>query len=88
VTFGGWYDPERGWTMRGAYEPFAEEWAILTGATDVVIAYAASCLSVDVPRDAVEHVLAGKPLDEAVVARIAAGRTLESLQADLDEIVY
>jgi hypothetical protein len=88
VTFGGWYEPERGWTLRGTLEPFAEELAILTGAADVVRAYVASYFAVDVPLDAIEHVLAGKPLDESLVARIAAGRSLESLRDDLDEIGY
>jgi len=33
-------------------------------------------------------VLAGRALDDALVARIAAGRTLASLEADLAEIGY
>ncbi len=88
VTFGGWFEPERGWTMRGTLEPFAEELAILTGASDVVRGYLASYFEVDVPLDAIEHVVAGRPLDDALVARIAEGRSMESLTSDLDEIGY
>ena len=88
VTVGGWYDPARGWTLRGHIEPFAEELAILTGATDVVRAYTASYFEVDVPADAIEHLLAGAPLDASTVARIADGRSIESLRGDLDEIGY
>jgi hypothetical protein len=88
VTFGGWYEPARGWTLRGTLEPFHEELSILTGAAEVYRAYAASYFEIDVPLDAIEHVLAGKPLDAALVARVAPERSLESLQADVEEIGY
>ncbi|MBM4360073.1 MAG: hypothetical protein FJ096_18360 [Deltaproteobacteria bacterium] len=88
VTFGGWYEPERGWTLRGTLEPFTEELSILTGATAVVHAYLASYFEVDVPLDAIEHVVAGEPLEDALVRRLAAGRSSESLRSDLDEIGY
>jgi hypothetical protein len=88
VTFGGWYEPERGWTLRGNLAPFAEELSILTGAADVVRSYAASYFEVDVPIDAIEHVLASKTLDASVLSRIAAERSLESLRLDLEEIGY
>jgi hypothetical protein len=88
VTFGGWYAPDSGWVLRGHLAPFTEELAILTGATDVVRAYIASSFEVDVPADAIQHLLDGRPVTAELVARIAAGRTLQSLQADLDEIGY
>jgi hypothetical protein len=88
ITFGGWYEPRHGWTLRGTLEPFHEELSILTGAAEVYRAYAASYFEVDVPLDAITHVLTGNPLDAALVARIAPERSLESLQGDLEEIGY
>ena len=88
VTFGGWYAPDGGWTLRGPLEPFQEELAILTGAAEVYRAYAKSYFEFDIPLDAITHVLAGMPLDASLVSRIAPGRSLESLRADLDEIGY
>lgn len=88
VTFGGWYAPERGWTLRGLLDPFREELEILTGAAEVYRAYAASYFEVDVPLDAIAHILAGAPLDASIVARIAADRSMERLRGDLEEIGY
>lgn len=88
VTFGGWFEPGRGWTLRGNLAPFAEEISILTGDVAVVRAYIASYFEVDAPADAVEHVLAGRPLDAVTVARLSAGQSLEALGPDLREIGY
>lgn len=88
VTFGGWYAPDGGWTLRGLLDPFREELEILTGVAEVYRAYAASYFEVDVPLDAIAHVLAGMPLDTSIVSRIAVERSMESLRGDLEEIGY
>lgn len=86
VTFGGWYDPASGWTLRGNPEPMKEELAILAGDPEVYRAYAQAYFEVDVPVDAVAHVLALRPLDAATLAAISRERILESLEDDLAEI--
>jgi hypothetical protein len=88
VTFGGWYEPGRGWTLRGNLAPFAEELAILTGATEVVRAYVASYFEVDLPPEPIAHLLRGSPIDASWVAQVAPDRAFASLQDDLDEIGY
>jgi len=63
VTFGGWHDGKT-WTLRGnATGPMQEQLEILTGDPEKYRAYAASYFEVDVPSDAIAHVLAGKKLD-------------------------
>jgi hypothetical protein len=49
-------------------------------------AYAADYFEVDLPVDAIAHVLAGKKLDAKLVKRITADRTLADLKDDLAEI--
>jgi hypothetical protein len=88
VTFGGWHEPGSGWTLRGNAKPLAEEMTILTGDPEAYRSYAASYFEVDVPLDAIAHVLAGRSLDAALVSRVAEGRTLASLKNDLKEIGY
>lgn len=50
--------------------------------------YVSQVFEVDVPLDAIAHVLAGKPLDAKLVARVSEERTLAELRADLAEIGY
>jgi len=86
VTFGGWYEPATGWTLRGNPEPMKDELSILTGDPEVYRGYAKAYFEVDVPEEAIAYVLAGKTLDASLVASIAPDRTLESLEEDLEEI--
>ncbi len=87
VTWGGWHDDGR-WALRGDMKPLEEELARLSGAPEAYRTYAAEYFEEEVPLNAIAHVLAGKPLDATLVSRIAKGRTLASLQADLKEIGY
>jgi hypothetical protein len=86
ITYGGWYD--RAWTLRGNAKPLADELAILGGDPAAYRRYAADYFEVDVPLDAIAHVLAGKKLDAKLVARISDERTLAELRSDLAEIGY
>jgi hypothetical protein len=88
VTFGGWYDPAQGWTLRGDLAPFSEELAILSGSAEVAQAYVASYFEVALPLAPIEQLLRGAPLDAALVAQIAPDRSMESLQGDTDEVGY
>lgn len=64
------------------------ELAILTDDPEAYRAYAADYFEVALPLDAIAHVLAGKPLDDAILAELASERTLEELEADRVEIGY
>jgi hypothetical protein len=88
VTFGGWHDGTT-WTLRGnAIAPIQGELEILTGDPEKYREYAADYFGVDLPADAIAHVLAGKKLDAKLVKRITSERTLADLKADLAEIDY
>jgi hypothetical protein len=88
ATFGGWHDGTK-WTLRGnATGPMQEQLEILTGDPEKYRAYAASYFDVDVPSDAIAHILAGKKLDAKLVKRITTERTLADLKSDLAEIDY
>jgi hypothetical protein len=88
VTFGGWHERGSGWVLRGSTEPLPQELTTLTGEAEAYRSHAASYFEADVPLEAIEHVLAGRPLDAAIVSRVGAGRTLGSLKNDLREIGY
>ncbi|GEM_PF-1360023 len=87
VTFGGWHDGTS-WTLRGNAKPMKEQFEILTGDPEKYRAYAADYFEVDVPLDAIAHILAGKKLDAKLVKRITTERTLADLKDDLAEIAY
>ncbi|MBX3209793.1 MAG: hypothetical protein KF764_32465 [Labilithrix sp.] len=87
ITFGGWHDGTT-WTLRGNGTPMAEELAILSGDPEAYHAYAADYFEVQLPLDAIAHVLAGKSLHAALVARLSTERTLAELEDDLAEIAY
>lgn len=87
VTFGGFHDGES-WTLRGNAKPMKEELEILTGDPATYRAYAREYFEAKVPLDAIAHVLAGKKLTAALVARISTERTLAELADDLSEIGY
>lgn len=88
VTFGGWRDGTT-WTLRGnATGPMQEQLEILSGAPEKYRAYAADYFEVDVPLDAIAHVLAGKDLDDELLKRIGSTRALAELKDALAEIAY
>ncbi|MBA3541662.1 MAG: hypothetical protein H0T79_18755 [Deltaproteobacteria bacterium] len=87
LTFGGWHD-HTAWTLRGNATPLGDELAILGGDPRAYRAHAAGYFEVDVPLAAIAHVLAGKRLDAALIARISEDRTLAELASDLAEIGY
>jgi hypothetical protein len=87
VTFGGWHDGTS-WTLRGNAKPMKEQLAILTGDPEKYRTYAADYFEVDLPLDAIAHVLAGNKLDAKIVKRITTDRTLADLKHDLAEIAY
>ena len=87
VTFGGWHDGET-WTLRGNTKPMRDELEMLIGAPAAYRAYVAAYLDVDVPADAIAHVLAGNKLDAKLVGRITTERTIAELKDDLAEIDY
>jgi hypothetical protein len=87
ITFGGWHDGST-WTLRGNAKPMKEELAMLTGAPKLYRTYASIVHSAKVPLDAIAHVLAGKKLDAAVVAKINPEATLADVKSELAEIGY
>lgn len=87
VTWGGWHDGTA-WTLRGDGKPMTEELAILAGGAKAYQAYAAEYFEVKVPLAAITHVLAGKPLTQAIVAKVTTERTLKDLRDDLTGIEY
>jgi hypothetical protein len=87
VTCGGWHDGTA-WTLRGNTQPMREQLEILSGDPEKYCAYAAEYFEVDLPVDAIAHVLDGKKLDAKLVKRITTKRTLADLKADLAEIGY
>lgn len=87
VTFGGWHDGTT-WTLSGNAKPMREELEMLTGDPAAYRKYVADYLELDVPVDAIAHVLAGHKLDARLVNRITTERTLAELKGDLAEIDY
>lgn len=87
VTFGGFHDGTS-WTLRGDEGPMAEDLAILSGSAEAYRAYAEGHFEVELPLDGIEHVLAGKPLDAALLYRLGSERTMRDLETDLAEIAY
>jgi hypothetical protein len=65
-----------------------DELAMLTGAAERYCNHAREYLDLEVPADAVAHVFAGMPLDEALLGKLESTRTLAELAADLGEIGY
>jgi len=89
TSYGGWFDTA--WTIRGAKKlgrVMRHHLAILDGQAKTYRKYAASYFNATVPLDAIEHVYAGKRLDQALVARIDPDRQLADLKLDLAEIGY
>jgi hypothetical protein len=89
TSYGGWYD--KAWVIRGApklKKVMAEHLGVLGGDPKRYKAHAKAYFEVDVPLDAIAHVLAGKPLDQALVKRIGGERTLRAMKKDLAEIGY
>ncbi|HEY1812528.1 MAG TPA: hypothetical protein VGG74_09295 [Kofleriaceae bacterium] len=82
VTFGGWHDGSR-WTLRGNSEPVADDLAILGGDPERYRSYAAAYFGLTVTLDAIAHVLAGAPVDAAIVRRIHPERTLDDIAGEL-----
>jgi hypothetical protein len=87
VTVGGWYDGVS-WTLRGDTDPVSHELAMLTGSAELYCNHAREYLELEVPEDAVANVLAGMPLDEALLGKLGSTRTLTELAGDLEELGY
>jgi hypothetical protein len=87
VTFGGYHDGKT-WTLRGDAAPMIDELAILSGDPARYLAYAAEYFEVDIPEDAVAHVLAAKQLDAKLITKLGGQRTLVEMKEDLAEIAY
>lgn len=88
VTFGGFFAPDRGWTLRGDDEASAEARAFLSGDPETYRAFAADYFEVDLPLEPIARVLHGAPLDATLLRALAADRALEELEEDRVEIGY
>lgn len=89
VSYGGWWEAGA-WTLRcapGAEPRMHEHLKLLQGNPAEYREYAEDYFEADVPLGVVEHVLAGRPLDDQLVQSISQ-RSLVGLAADLDEIDY
>lgn len=84
VTYGGWF-ADGAWTIRG--DDYGQL-AVPSGQVDVYCAHAAAYFERDVPRGAVGAILAGAPLDPALLAKVDPDRALADLAADLTQIGY
>ncbi|MEZ4366720.1 MAG: hypothetical protein R2939_10590 [Kofleriaceae bacterium] len=78
VTFGGWHDGAA-WTLRGDWSPIEEDFGMIEGAAEAYRDFAGSYFEVDVPLGGIARVLAGEPLDAALLDEIGATRTLDEL---------
>ena len=89
TSYGGWFDKK--WTLRSAgklAKVMGQHLAILDGKPRTYRAYAEGYFEADVPLAAIEHVYAGKPIDQKLIDSINPERTLADLKADLVEIGY
>lgn len=89
TTYGGWCVTT--WELRCApnVKPImTEHLALLDGDPARYRRYASDYFEVDVPLEAIAEVLAEQRLDQKLVTRINAERSLGDLKADLDEIGY
>jgi hypothetical protein len=87
VTFGGYHDGDA-WVLRGNAKPLADELAILSGDPAAYRSYVAAYFEQKIPLAAVEHVLAGKKLDQKLIGRITKDQTLADLKSELADIGY
>jgi hypothetical protein len=88
VTFGGFFAPGRGWTLRGDVDAMADVQGFLSGDAETYRAYAADCYEVELPLEAIERVLRGAPLDSELLHALGADRTVGELEEDRVEIGY
>ena len=84
VTYGGWYADDA-WTIRGDDHG---QLVLASGQVDLYCNFVADYYERDVPRGSVYAILTGKPLDDALVAKIDPERKLADLAEDLAEIGY
>jgi hypothetical protein len=84
VTYGGWFD-DGGWTIRGDDHG---QLAVPSGQVELYCAFAADYYERELQLGPVAAILAGAPLDAALLQRIAPERALVDLAADLAEIGY
>jgi hypothetical protein len=87
VTWGGWHAGD-GWTLRGNAKPLEEFREILAGDAQAYRTHAADYFELDVPLTAIDHMLAGKPIDEALVQKILPDRALAEVADELRAIGY
>lgn len=88
VTFGGFFVPGQGWTVRGDADAMTDAQGFLSGDPETYRAFAADCFEVDLPLEAIERVLCGAPLDAALLHALCADRTVDELEEDRLEIGY
>jgi len=89
TSYGGWFDKK--WTIRSApklAKVMGQHLGILDGKPKTYRSYAEGYFEADVPLAAIEHVYAGKPIDQKLIDSINPERKLAALKADLVEIGY
>lgn len=87
LTFGGFHDGAR-WTLRGERKPVEGELAMLSGTAERYQAFALEYFELELPLDAIRHVLSGRPIDHSTLEALESTRTLKELGGDLKEIGY
>ena len=61
---------------------------MLSGDATTYQTHARDYFEIELPVDAIAHVLAGKPIDAGILAELGSTRTLAELGRDLKEIGY
>jgi hypothetical protein len=87
ATYGGWFDGTR-WVLHGQIGFLAEQLEMLAGSAETYQAHARDYFEVDLPLEAVAHVLAGNPIDAGVLTELGSNRTMADIAADLKHIGY
>jgi len=89
TSYGGWFGKK--WTLRSApklAKIMRQHLEILDGKPKTYQAYAEDYFEAEVPLAAIEHVYAGKPIDQKLIDSINPERKLAGLRSDLAEIGY
>ena len=86
-TYAGWFDGSS-WTLRGQVGALGDELVMLGGDARAYQSHARDYFEIELPLEAIVHVLDGKPIDAALLAELGSNRTLAEVDADLKEIGY